>query len=220
MLAMGQSMPPALCDIHPQSPELFESNFRFQILRRDIMLDGEGELSRVYFIQQTDSSSGLKVMLHDAATILECCRQFRSLAAIISFLFANGRPFRTFFPRDHIPVPQPVRVQNSPSLGYYPKNHRFGLREYHYYEQLRQEFCSLPRARAAIARGALVWRLALESIGAPAEEIISDGPSQEVFTHGTSFQDPDSSVEMCDDVLSEAEMDLMCGVYKVFTGEQ
>jgi hypothetical protein len=159
-------------------------------------------------------------MLHDAATVLECYRQFKTLADIINFLFSNGRPFHTFLPQNCIPPAPPVHVQDSPTLGYYPKNYKPSLCEYHYYKQLCQEFCMLPRARAALNRGAIIWRLALESIGAPANEIVSDGPSQQAHTYGTSIQDAKSSdVMMWDDELTEAEMDLMCGVYKVFTSK-
>ena len=56
----------------------------------------------------------------------------------------------------------------------------------------------------------------MESIGAPAEEIVRNGPSQEVFTHGISIEDP--LTVLWDDELSDAEKDLMCGVYHVFTG--
>ena len=60
--------------------------------------------------------------------------------------------------------------------------------------------------------------LTLESIGAPATEIVSNGPSQEVLVCGTFIQDPDTSDAMWDDDLTGAEMDLMYGLYKVFTG--
>ena len=56
------------------------------------------------------------------------------------------------------------------------------------------------------------------TIGAPAEEIINSGVSQEVLTHGTFIVDPDTHDEMYDDALSEVEKDLICGVYKMFTG--
>jgi hypothetical protein len=110
-------------------------------------------------------------------------------------------------------------MKPSLTLGYYPKDYQPGLREYRYYERVRKEFCSLPRARAALTKGGIIWRLALESIGIPAEEIVSNGPSEEVFTHGTSVTNPQTSDVLWDDELSEEEKDLMCGVYRVFTGD-
>ena len=110
-------------------------------------------------------------------------------------------------------------MRSSPTLGYYPKDYKPGLCRFRYYEQLHGEFCNLPRAYVALTRGSIIWRLALESIGVPAEEIVSNGPSQEVFSYGMCFEIHGSLSIMWDDELSNEEKDLMCGVYQVFTGE-
>jgi len=216
MLFSYQTMPAALCDIHPQSTEPLELNPHLRIFTRKTGLKDDASSAKVYFVQSVDCSDGTEVMLRDAATVLECYRQFKKLEDVITFLFINGRPFYMFVPQACIPPPQPIRIKHSPTLGYYPKDYKPGLREYRFYEQLRQEFCNLPRGRAALTRGHIIWRLALESIGAPAEEIVRNGPSQEVFTHGISIEDP--LTVLWDDELSDAEKDLMCGVYHVFTG--
>jgi len=212
-------MPAALSDIHPDSPEQYEPNLHFRLFKRTITLRGDAGPTLTYFIKAGNSPDGQIVMLHDAATVLECFRQSIALADMIRFLFLNGQPFRTFLPKNLISQPQPERVQLSPTPGHYAPKYKPGLHEYRYYEQLRKEFCSLPHAHAALERGNIIWRLAMDSIGAPAEEIICDGPSQQALTHGSHVQDPESSDQMWSDDLSEAEMDVMCGVYKVFTGE-
>jgi hypothetical protein len=59
----------------------------------------------------------------------------------------------------------------------------------------------------------------LESFGLPAEEIVRNGPSQEVLTYGISVTNPQTSNILWDDELTEEEKDLICGVCQVFTGE-
>jgi hypothetical protein len=219
MLHAVQTIPAALCDTHPETPEPLPHNPHFRIFKRSMKLEKDAKPTDVYFVQPADFSDGMEVMLRDPATILECYRQFVTLQDAITFLFMNGRPFYTFLSRNRIPQPQPMRMKPSPTLGFYAKNYEPGLREYRHYERVRKEFCSLPRARAALTRGGIIWRLALESIGVPAEEIVRNGPSQEVLTHGISVTDPQTSNILWDDDLSEEEKDLICGVCQVFTGE-
>jgi hypothetical protein len=219
MVHPTQTIPAALCDIHPESPEPLPHNPHFHIFKRTVKLEKDARPTDVYFVQSVDLPGGMEVMLRDPATVLECYRQFTTLQTAITFLFTNGRPFYTFVSQTHIPQPQPMRMKPSPTLGFYAKDYKPGLREYRHYERIRKEFCSLPRARAALTRGGIIWRLALESIGIPAKELVKNGPSQEVFTHGISVTNPQTSNILWDDELSEEEMDLICGVCQVFTGE-
>jgi hypothetical protein len=223
LLLPNHAMPAALHNLHPESDQPIQPNSRLRILQRKVVWGDDAgpdtNSEEVYFVLSPNSPDGLRVMLRDAATVLECYRRFDKLADVLDFLFMVGSPFHTFLPHDSITLPQPFRVQQSPTLGVYPQAYAPGLREYLFYEQRRKEFCSQPRARAALTRGGIIWRLALECIGAPGQEIVVNGPSREVFTHGTSLHDLQSSGTMRDDTLTEAEMDLMCGVYIVYTGE-
>ena len=158
-------------------------------------------------------------MLRDPSTVLECCRQFQTLQDVIGYLFRSGSPFYTFVPQNRIPQPLPLRLVDSPNLGVFPKHYKPGLRQYRHYEDLRREFCALPRARAALTRGGLIWRLAVDSVGEPAQDIVKNGPSREVHTHGTSLTNQRTATVLLDDELTKAEKDFMCGVYQVFTGE-
>jgi len=218
-LHSAQAIPPALHDIHPQSPEPLPHNWHFRISKRTVKLEKDARSTNVYFVQPVDFSDGMEVMLRDPATVLECYHQFTTLQDIVTFLFRNGRPFYMFLSQSRIPEPQPIRVRYSPTLGFYAQDYQPGLREYRYYERVRKEFCSLPRARAALTQGGIIWRLALESFGLPAEEIVRNGPSQEVLTYGISVTNPQTSNILWDDELTEEEKDLICGVCQVFTGE-
>ena len=55
----------------------------------------------------------------------------------------------------------------------------------------------------------------MENIGILANKLVLDGPSDEVLNFGTSLE----STGLSDDDLNDSNMELICGVYKVFTGE-
>lgn len=74
-------------------------------------------------------------------------------------------------------------------------------------------------ARAAFLAGGIMWCLALESVGSLSCERALDGPSDNVMQFGNSLQCPHDDKIIWDDCLTEAEMDLMCGVYKIYTGK-
>jgi hypothetical protein len=218
LLRTTEKMPVALWDIHPNSPEPLERNSHFKIRKRDMHFENSTNLVSAYLISAADSSHSGIVMLDDAATVLECYRRCSTIMEIIRFLSANGRPFRTLVPQNLIEQPKPHHVLPAPTLGVFSSNYSPALRDYRYYEELRRDFCKLPRAHAGVLKGGIIWRLVWDSIGAPAEELVSDGPSEQVLTYGTSLRDPDSSDLLCDDELTEGEMNFICGVYTVFTG--
>jgi hypothetical protein len=113
-----------LCNIHPESPEMLELNSHLHIFMWKTGLKNEASSAKVYFIQSADCSDGMKVMLSDTATVLECYHQFKKLEDVITFLFINGRPFYMFVPQTCIPPPQPICMKHSPTLGYYPKDYK------------------------------------------------------------------------------------------------
>jgi len=184
-----------------------------------VKLEKDARSTDVYFVQPADFSDGMEVMLRDPATVLECYRQFTTLQDIVTFLFRNGRPFYTFLSQSRIPEPQPIRVRYSPTLGFYAQDYQPGLREYRYYEGVRKEFCGLPRARAALTRGGIIWRLALESFGFRRKRLSEMGLRKKVLTYGISVTNLQTSNILWDDELTEEEKNLICGVCQVFTGE-
>ena len=64
-------------------------------------------------------------------------------------------------------------------------------------------------------QGGIVWRLAMETIGEHTEDLVSHGPSDDVLRFGTSKHY--NGGEFWDDKLTEAKMDLICGVYKLYS---
>lgn len=68
-------------------------------------------------------------------------------------------------------------------------------------------------------KGGIVWCLALEHVQGLAEELVLEGPSDEVLTRGTCWMLPqhNRSDSLWDDDLSSDELDFICGVYKLYT---
>src|SRR5882724_13546941 len=61
--------------------------------------------------------------------------------------------------------------------------------------------------------GGIVWCLALESVS---EDTVLMGPSHDIFSEGSFLSSTDGY--LWDDVLLEDELEVVCGVYKVYTG--
>ena len=61
--------------------------------------------------------------------------------------------------------------------------------------------------------GGIVWCLALESVSDDAGLM---GPSHDVFSEGSFLSSADGY--LWDNILLEDELEVVCGVYKVYTG--
>jgi hypothetical protein len=195
-------------------------NHRFRLV-----VQWSAELGTLYFIEAKDQMSNdvpWQLMLTDAATVLECfCHEeATSIGDLVLFLFQHGRPFSTRIQRNQIQTPSPRRSKPLLVLGWRPKGHRPTTNEYNFYKfYCKAFFDDHPHSRSAYIKGAIIWRLALEAAGHLAEQYVFDGPSEEVLDCGTCIGSKDSAESRWDDELSEAQMDLICGVYKYATGE-
>lgn len=173
---------------------------------------------QIYIISsRLASSREWCLAITSATTALECMRSTHTnLAELISFLVQSGRAFGTHRHRDQIPLPvyryPPPIVRSS-----YRSSTRLPTAEedYAYYVDTQTSFLSLPRGRAAILRGGIVWRLAIEYLGDRAEHFVAHGPSDDVLRFGR--QRFYNGGEFWDDDLTETEMDLICGVYKLYS---
>ena len=61
--------------------------------------------------------------------------------------------------------------------------------------------------------GSIVWHLAVASV---LNNTVLMGPSQDVFSEGSFLSSADGY--LWDDTLSEDDLEVICGVYKVYTG--
>jgi hypothetical protein len=152
-------------------------------------------------------------MVDDPVTALECVRRQWGpyFLDIANELCSHGYPFHT-----RVPGPRPT-IQPRPSI------HTLGYREVGYnpqpcdyaaYEALRNDFLSSPRGRAALLHGGIIWRLAKDIVP---EVAAMNGPSSEVANTGQAIMC--EGKYLWDDQLMEEELNLICGVYKVYTGK-
>ena len=183
--------------------------------------------SDVYLIEPRARGSDdvhWQLLLSDPATVLECFRQEQavSIRDLAIFLLRYGRPFSTRIQHSQIWSLKPPPSYSLPLavLGWRPVNHRPTNNEYNFYEHLRRDFFNHhPRSRAAHLKGAIIGRLAIEGDEGLARGRVLDGPSGEILTYGTCLGLVGHADSLWDDELTEADMDLICGVYKSCTGE-
>jgi hypothetical protein len=167
----------------------------------------------LYFISSVHSAAPaiMQVAVDSAATALECYRRsWTTPDDVVRHLLETGKSFRTYIPRS--PPPMLVRPTHV-SLGYRDKNYIFDQMDYRAYEERRDLFFKQPHARAALLKGGIIWRLAMESIG---PDVAIMGPSEGAHHFG-DIVGPDGH-QITDDDLTIDELNLICGVYEVPTG--
>lgn len=137
-------------------------------------------------------------------------------AGLINFFLQTGRPFSTRMPVDHAPLPAlapKLATYSQGGLGERHVNYKPDVMDYRGYERDRAAFLMSDRARAAVQEGGIVWRLAIEHLNF---DDIAGGPVD--VEAGLYERSDGDAVGGWDDKLTDDELDLICGVYKIFTG--
>jgi hypothetical protein len=171
---------------------------------------------KLYFIYATKATKGIDWLLavDSPVTAIQCLRSCRDITEAVRYLMGQGIPFNTlnpchtFSPPLTGPPPPPI------SLGVRPIGYQPDAADYAAYEAARDHFLRSSRARAAILKGGIVWRLAMEFIG---PGCVLTGPSDVASSEGQIFHFTDDTI-FCEDILNDDELDLICGVYRVYTG--
>lgn len=218
--AVSGSVPPELWDLDPSSasPITFFSD--------DLVVERVTNGKRVFYRVVPRHAPGGEeqpwdLLVPDAITAVECLRRSHGSlgkAALVHFFSQTGRPFSTRKPIH--PPPPPARVPRHRS--YFPD----GLSERHQqyvpdeldykgYERDRAAFLLSDRGRAAIQEGGIVWRLAVEHLRL---DDILGGPVDLAAAIYERFDG--EPVGGWDDQLTDAELNLICGVYRIITGEE
>ena len=112
------------------------------------------------------------------------------------------------------------RLPSSPLIPIRLSTTRPSQRDYEAYVEEREGLLRNPRIRrAALMRGGIIWRLVANKVSF--SEVYS-GPTTIATIHGTGEFLPSLSAgtTFCDDVLSDGEADLLCGLVYNYTGEQ
>ena len=113
------------------------------------------------------------------------------------------------------PWPAHCVPHRSPTIGL--RRHQGGYKpdvfNYTLYEDARDVLLSHPHGRAALMHGGIVWCLAIVSVS---DNAVLMGLSQDIFTEGSFLSSADGY--LWDDTLLEDDLEVVCGVYKVYTG--
>ena len=147
-----------------------------------------------------------------------------SLRTIGEELLKRGIPFHTYIPRPTELIYNDAHHHTnlswrSVSLGYHYGSTGLAA-DYCSYVNIRNKFLQIHSGRAALLRGGIIWRLAMDALGyESALEQVLAGPSADCVDFGGMPQYLADGSELWDDVLSDEEVDLICGVYKASTGE-
>jgi hypothetical protein len=158
-----------------------------------------------------------ELALPDAASALECVwhQLGPHTVSLAEHLVERGVPFLTLSRTIVNPVLTSHGVpHNDISLGYCPTGYTPHLADYAVYQASLASFLHQPHARAALLKGGIIWHLAKEFLD---NEAVLMGPSEHAL-HGILGMFTCNGTKFCDDQLTESEMDLISGVYKVYTG--
>src|SRR6202522_1977880 len=130
-------------------------------------------------------------------------------------LLNRGIGFSTLLPVKSLPrsirplaITVPVRLPD----------YAFTRDDYYAYEQERAALLSNPRiARSALLRGGIVWCLAVATLSF---NDVLKGPTTAATVHrqGIVFKTSDNSTDLCDDGLTQLELDVICGLHYCYTG--
>ncbi|KAF8184603.1 hypothetical protein K438DRAFT_1598341, partial [Mycena galopus ATCC 62051] len=204
-------IPPSLLDFYDTGADIY-CEWVVQV-RRQVLN------SKLYYVvYENRPTDHLYVLLESATTALEIVRQGwgPSLAAVIEKLLGRNIQFLVCFRSQTIQrSPPSIRRQYS-GLGFRPKDYHPTVADYQSYVSIREQFLLSPRGRAAKTYGGIVGRLACTTV---ADEEVLRGPTDDADMDGLCLWDGQSNYAYCDDYLTEEEIDLICGVYHISTGQ-
>ena len=177
----------------------------------------ETSIGTVYWLESRNlhpsRNAPWRILVQDPATAIECLRRRWGphLVDIAFELYSRGMAFKTCLAVDYcISLDRPAVI----GLGYRLSGYTPSKQDYATCESIRNIFLTSPRARAALLKGGIIWRLARDVIP---EAALLSGPSEEVYKTGQQIECNNGSY--LDDDLTDDELNLISGVYKVFTGE-
>ena len=202
-------VPDEICDFRRVDPG--------QLTVRSEFLCGQ-----TYFIisaREDSERCEYEVVLKSGLVVLEILRHGWGPhpLSIARRLIYRGIAFNVCFRDAPRQQPVPMFRPRFAGLGYRPQNYQPDLLDYQAYENSRNRFLRSSRGRAALLRGGIIARLA---VGIVSFENFSNGPSDMVLEEGLCLWDGNpASQAYWDDHLTDDEVDLICGVYRVDTGE-
>jgi hypothetical protein len=174
-----------------------------------------GNPTHYIFVPTEVTDTQFFVAIKSAAMAVEVIRRVWDLdhMSLIEALLARCIPFRLCVPGPHRNNQMPTSWPEVSSLGIRSPDSQFDEVDFQVYEALRNEFFRSERGHLALLEGGLAARLAHEVI--PHTKAYN-GPASDVGTAGLFIK---GAPGYYSDVLSEAELNLIFGVYYVETGK-
>jgi hypothetical protein len=207
-----QAAPPWLWDLNVYCEKPLHEHYDGRISVQAVKHNNQ-QTSYVLRTVPVSSDCPWLLVLQNAAAVLEClrCRWNSgdlSPLDIAKHLYQRGMAFSA-----RLSISPPPNTQNKDgaveALGWRRHDHQFTSIDYNSYLSRRAEFFNKPYTRAALEMEGIVGRLARESIGqdiALLGPVLEDGHVQSLFVDGG---------ELWGDMLSDEDLDFICGVYKV-----
>jgi len=152
------------------------------------------------------------IFVASATTAVECLRRdWKTQREIATAFLERGTAFSTgiTFIKDFLSTPL-----RKPRICWRSSEFKATLHDYAEYEIMRDALLNEPRGRSALMTGGIIWRLAKEIIS---PDVVLCGPSSQ-RCYGKHLEFPREGVIIYDDMLSELEMDVISGVYCIYTG--
>lgn len=166
-----------------------------------------------------DDDTDWHIFVTDPATVVQCIQKsFQRTSSIARYLLACGIQFSTV----NVHKPNGMKMTPSPRktdlLGYRGENHVFTAEDYKMYETRCRNLLLERGTRAAVMKGGIIQRLAIEIMGQDISNVLV-GPSKDSEAQGLLLSDK-NGYQLIDDVITEGECEILCGVYHVLTGEE
>ena len=183
---------------------------------RHIAIDGTRTIKTFYqIISRAAPSPRFAVFLDDPSSVLYLIRTQpgSELSDVVVELVRRGLPVSTRVLRDTAPT---SNFTVSRGLGSLPFRYRPRPSDYVAYLQRRDDLLRRTYGRAALLKGGIIGRLARESLDERADFIVASGPSEDAERFGSCIEIEGS--RYWDDDLDCTDEDIICGLYKISTG--
>ncbi|KAJ7090553.1 hypothetical protein C8R44DRAFT_751057 [Mycena epipterygia] len=220
-----------LLDYH--QPQRFDRGTPLFEIRRERLksMRNPSEVADYYVVCKIGSGIGNEALLIPRATdLVELLRQRwgPEIKDVVQHFLARGLPFwhayvsAEIMPACETPAPSTQRpkgfkADTSSGLGFRPDQYKFDVYDYNaYIAQRNLRLLHTPRGRIALQYGGVMARLARS-------EVSDDdfrGFNEDIYDVGDCLWDESSPHAYWHEKLSGHEIDLLCGVYHIGTGQK
>ncbi len=208
----SQQLPSGWVDLNPSCPKYVGSRLNgsaFKVVK--VVLAGRDEC--VYSITDGQEKD-YELVVERASTVMMalCQRSAHTLDALAEYLCTWGMRLSTCKRLRSGQAGSRTIVRATERIPYRLKGFQLNMEDYQsYVGRRRQLFRSGEVVRAALKHGGVIWRLALEETE---ESYVTSGPTSRVTEVGDYHRTADSD-ELWDEKLTEDQIDMICGAYKV-----